>query len=148
MVHCSPSFRYPQILRPGALTSLPITQSLTITFTTQIQDATERTIREAIYSPIVVSPTLAVSLFWSSLWWLYCSSSPHLSCAFKLMSNSAGYPIITFFTRTRPSRQGGFNIGGLNASGQVLIHLSSLSRIPLTLSIRYRKYPVIGVSST
>lgn len=148
MVHCSPSFHYPQILRPGALTSLPITQSLMITFTTQTQGVTERTTQEAIYSPIVVSPTLAVSLFWSSLWWLYCSSSPHLYCAYELTSNSAGYPIITFFTRRAPSRQGGFNLGGLNASGQVLIHLSSLSRIPLTLAIRYRKSPVIGVSST
>lgn len=35
--------------------------------------------------------------------------------------NSAGYPIITFLTRHPLSRQGGFNLGGTNSSGQVRI---------------------------
>ena len=34
-------------------------------------------------------------------------------------SNSAGYPLITYFTRTPQSTLGGFNLGGINASGQV-----------------------------
>ena len=67
-IHCTLSFHYHQILRPGALTSLPITPSPTISSTTQTRDATERTTGEAMYSPIVVLPTLAVSFFWSSLW--------------------------------------------------------------------------------
>lgn len=32
---------------------------------------------------------------------------------------SAGYPIITYFTKPKLSDQGGFNLGGTNASGQV-----------------------------
>ena len=32
---------------------------------------------------------------------------------------SAGYPIITYFTETKQSTLGGFNLGGVNASGQV-----------------------------
>jgi hypothetical protein len=31
----------------------------------------------------------------------------------------AGYPMITFFTKNRQSDQGGFNLGGINASGLV-----------------------------
>lgn len=34
-------------------------------------------------------------------------------------AHSAGYPIITYFTGTELSNQGGFNLGGINASGQV-----------------------------
>ncbi|KAN0135670.1 Beta-glucan synthesis-associated [Lactarius tabidus] len=37
----------------------------------------------------------------------------------SLVALFAGYPVITFFTRPRLSRQGGFNLGGLNASGQI-----------------------------
>jgi len=37
----------------------------------------------------------------------------------SLVALFAGYPIVTFFTRHRLSLQGGFNIGGLNASGQI-----------------------------
>ncbi|KAH9984637.1 glycoside hydrolase family 16 protein [Russula compacta] len=36
-----------------------------------------------------------------------------------LLALFAGYPIITFFTRSHFSRQGGFNLGGTNSSGQV-----------------------------
>ena len=32
---------------------------------------------------------------------------------------SAGFPLITYFTRTPLSTNGGFNIGGINASGQL-----------------------------
>ncbi|KAJ3803416.1 beta-glucan synthesis-associated [Lentinula aff. detonsa] len=31
----------------------------------------------------------------------------------------AGYPLISFFTRTNMSTNGGFNLGGINASGQI-----------------------------
>ncbi|KAJ4485953.1 beta-glucan synthesis-associated [Lentinula aciculospora] len=31
----------------------------------------------------------------------------------------AGYPLISFFTRTNMSTMGGFNLGGINASGQI-----------------------------
>jgi beta-glucan synthesis-associated protein KRE6 len=33
--------------------------------------------------------------------------------------NSAGYPLITYFTKHDISNLGGFNLGGTNASGQV-----------------------------
>lgn len=31
----------------------------------------------------------------------------------------AGYPVFSYFTRREPSTQGGFNLGGINATGQV-----------------------------
>lgn len=31
----------------------------------------------------------------------------------------AGYPMISYFTKQSPSNEGGFNIGGINASGQI-----------------------------
>ncbi|KAH9039938.1 beta-glucan synthesis-associated [Lactarius hengduanensis] len=37
----------------------------------------------------------------------------------SLVALFAGYPIITFLTKNSPSRQGGFNLGGLNSTGQV-----------------------------
>ncbi|KAF8917659.1 beta-glucan synthesis-associated protein [Mucidula mucida] len=36
-----------------------------------------------------------------------------------LVTLFAGYPIISYFTQTTLSTQGGFNLGGINASGQV-----------------------------
>ena len=36
-------------------------------------------------------------------------------------SLSAGYPIISHFTSAPLSKNGGFNIGGINATGQVWI---------------------------
>lgn len=36
-----------------------------------------------------------------------------------LVTLFAGYPVITYFTRTALSNQGGFNLGGINASGQI-----------------------------
>ncbi|KAI0271413.1 beta-glucan synthesis-associated [Gloeopeniophorella convolvens] len=36
-----------------------------------------------------------------------------------LLALFAGYPIITFFTKSSLSRQGGFNFGGANSSGQI-----------------------------
>jgi beta-glucanase (GH16 family) len=47
--------------------------------------------------------------------------------------NSAGYPVITYFTKKTPSRQGGFNFGGTNSSGQVKISLQLLLDLILTL---------------
>jgi beta-glucan synthesis-associated protein KRE6 len=35
------------------------------------------------------------------------------------LMHSAGYPLITYFTRHPLSTLGGFNIGGINATGQV-----------------------------
>ncbi len=35
------------------------------------------------------------------------------------MLRSAGYPLITYFTKKPVSTNGGFNLGGINASGQV-----------------------------
>lgn len=48
--------------------------------------------------------------------------------------NSAGYPVITYFTKTPLSRQGGFNLGGTNSSGQVRISFAFLPDLTLTLS--------------
>ncbi|TFK27264.1 concanavalin A-like lectin/glucanase, partial [Coprinopsis marcescibilis] len=31
----------------------------------------------------------------------------------------AGYPVISFFTKSEPTTQGGFNLGGINATGQI-----------------------------
>ncbi|EAU88719.1 beta-glucan synthesis-associated protein KRE6 [Coprinopsis cinerea okayama7 len=36
-----------------------------------------------------------------------------------MMSLFAGYPIITHFLEEDPSKQGGFNLGGINATGQI-----------------------------
>ena len=36
-----------------------------------------------------------------------------------LVTLFAAYPIISFYTRSRPSSAGGFNLGGINGSGQV-----------------------------
>ena len=33
--------------------------------------------------------------------------------------SSAGYPLIEYFTKKKPSTLGGFNLGGINASGQI-----------------------------
>ncbi|KAH9982345.1 beta-glucan synthesis-associated [Lactifluus volemus] len=52
-----------------------------------------------------------------------CRGLSNLGCLALLITALialfAGYPIITFFTRGHPSRQGGFNFGGVNSSGQV-----------------------------
>jgi len=37
----------------------------------------------------------------------------------KTLSSSAGYPIVSHFITPKPSTLGGFNLGGINASGQV-----------------------------
>lgn len=36
-----------------------------------------------------------------------------------MMMLFAGYPLLSYFTREQQSRQGGFNLGGINASGQI-----------------------------
>lgn len=40
---------------------------------------------------------------------------------------SAGYPIISHFTTRTQSKQGGFNLGGINATGQVSSYLEEFS---------------------
>ncbi|KAH9969089.1 beta-glucan synthesis-associated protein [Russula dissimulans] len=46
-----------------------------------------------------------------------------------LLALFAGYPIVTFFTRARLSRQGGFNLGGINGSGQVPLLINNRALI-------------------
>jgi hypothetical protein len=46
--------------------------------------------------------------------------------------HSAGYPIITHFTKKTMSKQGGFNFGGTNASGQVSSMSKGIFEILLT----------------
>lgn len=57
--------------------------------------------------------------------------SCHTRCspAYPYSRNSAGYPIATFFTRNPLSRQGGFNLGGTNSSGQVKISFRFLANL-------------------
>ncbi|KAG6844560.1 hypothetical protein H0H87_005902 [Tephrocybe sp. NHM501043] len=38
---------------------------------------------------------------------------------FGLLALFAGFPIITYFTKNEPTTQGGFNLGGINATGQI-----------------------------
>jgi hypothetical protein len=94
-----------------------------IFFTTRTQSATAITMLGATSSPHVAS---LISVASSSLQRGYSCS-----CAFSLILSlsrdptkinvplSAGYPIYSHFTRKAQSRQGAFNIGGINASGQV-----------------------------
>lgn len=37
----------------------------------------------------------------------------------KLTHVFAGYPLLTHFTEKKPNAQGGFNLGGINATGQI-----------------------------
>ena len=55
------------------------------------------------------------------LLWVFRTRCAWLSPANPYSRNSAGYPVVTFFTRRPLSRQGGFNFGGTNSSGQVNI---------------------------
>ncbi|EJF66803.1 beta-glucan synthesis-associated protein [Dichomitus squalens] len=47
----------------------------------------------------------------------------NLGCIFVLVAGIvalfAGYPLIEYFTKKKPSTLGGFNLGGINASGQI-----------------------------
>lgn len=63
----------------------------------------------------------------------------HLIEPFRLTFDSAGYPLISHFTSPKLSTLGGFNIGGINASGQVRfltapdflsLGLSTISQVP------------------
>ena len=40
---------------------------------------------------------------------------------------SAGYPIYSHFTASKPSNMGGFNIGGINSTGQVRVLEAEIS---------------------
>ena len=50
---------------------------------------------------------------------LYVFSSFIAQTHAKYLNHSAGYPIISHFTKHDQSTLGGFNLGGINASGQV-----------------------------
>ena len=56
------------------------------------------------------------------------------------LPNSAGYPIISHFTTPPMSNMAGFNIGGINASGQVPIRVLLLL-LPLTPRFRSQRFP-------
>ena len=73
------------------------------------------------------------------------SSPPYSS----LLCFSAGYPLITYFTRHPLSTIGGFNIGGINATGQVA-HYSLALPLQGTHSPHHRfpAFREIGVLST
>ena len=45
--------------------------------------------------------------------------SAHKTSRFSFSRHSAGYPIITAFTGTTTTTTAGFNLGGVNGSGQV-----------------------------
>lgn len=63
----------------------------------------------------------------------YCCIWPLLAHWYSC--NSAAYPIITFFTRPPLSRQGGFNFGGTNSSGQVKISFYLLPSFTDSLTV-------------
>jgi hypothetical protein len=60
--------------------------------------------------------------------------------------HSAGYPLISYFTKHSLSTLGGFNIGGINGTGQVGIFCINLlhGRGP-TSSYRFRVWLATGV---
>jgi hypothetical protein len=49
---------------------------------------------------------------------------------------SAGFPIISHFTEKPPSTLGGFNLGGINASGQVRETMSLVAHVLTTLILK------------
>lgn len=57
------------------------------------------------------------TVFWSSRGWL--NAIGLLILAVTLVTLFAGYPIISYFVRHPFGTLGGFNLGGINASGQV-----------------------------
>lgn len=61
-----------------------------------------------------------VSLLYAHI--IYVSLVPGIDMLF-----SAGYPMISYFTKQSLSNEGGFNIGGINASGQASLHIFSPS---------------------
>lgn len=63
-----------------------------------------------------------------------CSCSKRVIRA-HLLRSSAGYPIISHFLKSTQSLAGGFNLGGINASGQV--------RSVLTYTCIRRVYPAL-----
>ena len=54
------------------------------------------------------------------------------------MPQSAGYPLISYFTKPHLSRLGGFNIGGTNASGQVCLWLQDCQQYFLSYKQPWR----------
>ncbi|EJF66804.1 glycoside hydrolase family 16 protein [Dichomitus squalens] len=53
----------------------------------------------------------------------------------------AGYPLITYFTRSTPSTLGGFNLGGINASGQIPSMPGNWGMIDIDTPQEARTYP-------
>jgi len=91
-----------------------------ISFTTRTQSATAITMLGATSSPHVAS---LISVASSSLQRGYSCSCASLSLSTdptKInVPLSAGYPIYSHFTTKHQSKEGAFNYGGTNASGQV-----------------------------
>lgn len=56
---------------------------------------------------------------------LLCVSHTAVCVRFEYHPHSAGYPIITFLNRQPLSNLGGFNVGGINASGQVSLEFTT-----------------------
>ncbi|KAG6874469.1 hypothetical protein C0995_010379 [Termitomyces sp. Mi166 len=58
-----------------------------------------------------------------------------------LITLFAGYPMISHFTRTHPTTQGGFNLGGINATGQIPSLPGNWGLIDLETPTRAYKLP-------
>jgi hypothetical protein len=87
------------------------------------------------------SPTSAVSSSYASGSLDFCekSSAVPFSHSDVPMRFSAGYPVVTYLTKTEMSTQGGFNLGGINATGQV--------QSTLFLSLQFRDHRLEQVPS-
>jgi len=101
------------------------------------------------------SRMLDVLLCSVSEYWPYCTLPASLALfpPSDVPGHSIGYPVATFITRSPLSNFGGFNIGGLNASGQVGGHLRAAFSSALFThgshfsAYRFLRYPETGDSS-
>lgn len=57
---------------------------------------------------------------------------------FFSLSHSAGYPIAKHFAKHDQSTMGGFNLGGINASGQVRRFPKSFSRLSSNINKSFK----------
>ena len=115
------SSRFHQTPQPGAPTSRPISKNRTTTFTTRTPGVIESLTEASTYSPTEASLMSVAFSFSVLVSWPYCTCTPitRLFSSRSLYSPSAGYPLISHFTSRSQSTLGGFNLGGINASGQV-----------------------------
>lgn len=94
-----------------------------ISSTIRIRCVIASTIKEELYSQREGSPTLGASSFFASELLRYCLflvfSPSELPPDTLFYNHSAGYPLIAHFTSKPLTNLGGFNLGGINASGQV-----------------------------